>query len=248
MTYCNQQKKQSGRLILLLLGMLFTSYCAPAQERPLIIEKIDESLYLYTTFSNYEGTSVSSNAVYLITDEGVILFDTPWDPTQYQPLLDSIESKHNKPVIAVYATHWHEDRAGGFDYYNKKGIPTYATALTNELLEKNNKATATRIVKTGEVFHIGGEKFKIDFPGAGHSLDNTVVWFPDHQVLHGGCFIKSAQATDLGFTGDGDIKQWKPSLARLIASYPEIKLVIPGHDSWEKADHIKATNRLLDAN
>ncbi|NQD71254.1 BlaB/IND/MUS family subclass B1 metallo-beta-lactamase [Sphingobacterium shayense] len=231
---------------ILFLYNLISNKTLEAQEKPLVIEKLNEHLYLYTTFQTYNGTPVSSNALYLITEDGVVLFDTPWDPTQYQPLLDSIQQKHNKKVIAIYATHWHEDRAGGFAFYNKKGIPTYATDLTNKLLADNKKAIATHIVNTGEMIYVGGERFQMDFFGAGHSLDNTVIWFPVYQVLHGGCFIKSAQATDLGFTGDGDIKQWKPSLARLMAHYPDIELVIPGHDDWRKNGHIKATNRLLD--
>ncbi len=216
------------------------------QKKPLLIQQLNEKLYVYTTYQDFQGDLVSANALYLITEEGVILFDTPWDSTQYQPLLDSIQQKHNLPVIGVYATHWHDDRAGGFAFYNKRGIPTYATTLTNELLTTNKKATATHIVTPGKMITVGGEKFQMDFFGAGHSLDNTVIWFPTYRILQGGCFIKSAEATDLGFTGDGDVKQWKPSLARLVAHYPNIELVIPGHASWEKADHIKATNLLLD--
>lgn len=217
-----------------------------AQEKPLIIDKLNERLYVYTTYQDYQGTPVSANALYLITDDGVILFDTPWDATQYQPLLDSIQHKHGLPVIGVYATHWHDDRAGGFAFYNKKGIPTYATALTNQLLKENQKEQASNTIDADQPISIGGEKFVLNFFGAGHSLDNTVVWFPDYQVLHGGCFIKSSQAKDLGFTGDGDIREWKPSLARLLYRYPDIKMVIPGHDDWKDDGHIKATHRLLD--
>ncbi|WP_312192451.1 MBL fold metallo-hydrolase, partial [Sphingobacterium sp.] len=109
----------------LCLGYLSLSCAAQAQEKPLLIEKINSKIYLYTTFNTFEGTKYAANALYLVTKKGVILFDTPWDASQYQPLLDSIKQKHNLPVIAVYATHWHEDRAGGFAYYNRMGIPTY---------------------------------------------------------------------------------------------------------------------------
>ena len=216
------------------------------QERPLIIEQINPSLYLYTTYQEYEGTKVSANALYLITKNGVLLFDTPWDPSQYQPLLDSIQEKHGLPVIGVYATHWHEDRAGGFGYYNKVGIPTYATTRTNELLRTNGKSLATHSIKEGKTYSIGGESFVFDFFGPGHSMDNVVVWFPDYKILDGGCFIKSADAKNLGFTGDGNVKEWKPSMARLLAHYPAINLVIPGHDYWKASgQHIENTFQLL---
>src|SRR5690606_92277 len=65
------------------------------QDKPLVIEQINPKLYLFTTYHEYEGTKVSANALYLLTKEGALLFDTPWDPTQYQPLLDSIQEKHD---------------------------------------------------------------------------------------------------------------------------------------------------------
>lgn len=218
------------------------------QEKPLIIEQINPSLYLYTTYQEYEGTKVSANALYLITKDGVLLFDTPWDSTQYQPLLDSIQEKHGLPVIGVYATHWHEDRAGGFGYYNKMNIPTYATTRTNELLRANGKPLATHAIEEGKTYSIGGESFVFDFFGPGHSMDNVVVWFPKYKILDGGCFIKSSDAKNLGNTSDGDVKEWKPSMARLLAHYPEINLVIPGHDDWKTSEqHIENTFQLLES-
>jgi len=216
-----------------------------AQEKPLSIEKINSQLYLYTTYNTFEGTKYAANAVYLITKKGVILFDTPWDSTQYQPLLDSIKQKHQLPVIAVYATHWHEDRAGGFAYYNRIGIPTYATKMTNDLLKANHKAQAAHLVKINKTYKVGGQSFVLNFFGAGHSLDNVVVWFPDYQILDGGCFIKSSEAKNLGNIVDGDVKAWKPALARLLAKYPQIKMVIPGHDGWKDNQQIQRTEELL---
>jgi hypothetical protein len=37
--------------------------------------------------------------MYLVTNQGVVLFDTPWDSTQFQQLLDSIKIKHGKDVV-----------------------------------------------------------------------------------------------------------------------------------------------------
>ncbi|WP_293955472.1 MULTISPECIES: BlaB/IND/MUS family subclass B1 metallo-beta-lactamase [unclassified Sphingobacterium] len=228
-------------------GFLCLSPAVQAQEKPLLIEKINPKLYLYTTFNTFDGTKYAANAVYLITKKGVILFDTPWDSTQYQPLLDSIKQKHNLPVIAVYATHWHEDRAGGFAYYNHIGIPTYATKMTNDLLKANHKAQAAHLVDLNKTYKIGGQSFVLNFFGPGHSMDNVVVWFPQYKILDGGCFIKSAEARDLGFTADGDVKSWKPSLARLLTKYPQINMVIPGHDAWKDEGQIKRTEALLTA-
>ncbi|QBQ43093.1 BlaB/IND/MUS family subclass B1 metallo-beta-lactamase [Sphingobacterium psychroaquaticum] len=235
------------RLIFSFIAIIGISHASVyGQGKPLVIEKINDKIYLFTTYNTYNGVKISANGLYMLTKKGAILFDTPWDATQYQPLLDSIQEKHQMSVIGVFASHWHEDRAGGFAYYNAKKIPTYATKLTNELLHANGKARSTHLLTTGKTYTIGGESFVFNFFGAGHSMDNTVVWFPAYKILNGGCFIKSADAQNLGFVGDGDVKAWKPALARLMHQYPDIKLVIPGHDDWRASGHMERTLELLE--
>ncbi len=77
--------------------------------------------------------------MYLITNNGVVMFDTPWDTTQFQPLLDSIKLKHDKTVIMCFATHRHSDKTAGLKYYKQQGIKTNSTVLTDELSKKNKK-------------------------------------------------------------------------------------------------------------
>ena len=67
------------------------------------------------------------------------------------------------------------------------------------------------------------------YPGAGHTEDNIVVWLASEKILFGGCFIKSLQHNNLGYTGDADINEWSNSLQQVINRYPDIKLVVPGH-------------------
>ncbi len=77
-----------------------------AQAPELIITHLTGDFYIYTTFQNYQGTTFPSNSMYLVTSKGVVLFDTPWDSTQFQPLLDSIWARHQKKVIMCFATHF----------------------------------------------------------------------------------------------------------------------------------------------
>ncbi|ULT26352.1 hypothetical protein KUH03_05420 [Sphingobacterium sp. E70] len=57
--------------------------------------------------------------------------------------------------------------------------------MTNDLLKANHKAQATHLVKINKTYNVGGQSFVLNFFGAGHSLDNVVVWFPDYQILDG---------------------------------------------------------------
>src|SRR5690606_2489961 len=106
------------------------------------IKHLTGDFYIYTTYHDFEGTPFPSNSMYLITDDGAVLFDTPWDSTQFQPLLDSIRSKHSKEVVLCIATHFHADRTAGLTYYRSKGIETYTSAFTFELSKENGEPTA----------------------------------------------------------------------------------------------------------
>lgn len=54
--------------------------------------KVTDNVYSYTTYHLFSGNPFPSNSSYLVTHAGVVLFDTPWDETQFQPLLDSIQN------------------------------------------------------------------------------------------------------------------------------------------------------------
>ncbi|MCC3215210.1 IND family subclass B1 metallo-beta-lactamase [Chryseobacterium sp. X308] len=216
------------------------------QVRDFVIEpQIQPNFYIYKTFGVFGGKEYSTNAVYLVTKKGVVLFDVPWQKTQYQSLMDTIQKRHNLPVIAVFATHSHEDRAGDLSFYNKKGIKTYATAKTNELLKKDGKATSTELIKTGKPYRIGGEEFIVDFLGEGHTADNVVVWFPKYKILDGGCLVKSKAAADLGYTGEANVAEWPKTMTKLKNKYSQATLIIPGHDEWKGGGHVEHTLDLL---
>ncbi|PWW16957.1 MULTISPECIES: IND family subclass B1 metallo-beta-lactamase [unclassified Chryseobacterium] len=216
------------------------------QVRDFVIEpQIQPNFYIYKTFGVFGGKEYSTNAVYLVTKKGVVLFDVPWQKTQYQSLMDTIQKRHSLPLIAVFATHSHEDRAGDLSFYNKKGIKTYATAKTNELLKKDGKATSTELIKTGKPYRIGGEEFIVDFLGEGHTADNVVVWFPKYKILDGGCLVKSKAAVDLGYTGEANVAEWPKTMTKLKNKYSQATLIIPGHDEWKGGGHVEHTLDLL---
>lgn len=231
--------------IVLFLVISFNSF-GQKKNSPLPISHLTGDFYVYKTFHDYNGTLISANAMYLVTDKGVVLFDAPWDETQFQPLLDSIKAKHNKEVIMLFATHSHDDRAGGFDFYRKKGIKTYSIKLTDDILKKENKPRAEFIIPNDKTFTVGQHTFEVYYPGKGHASDNVVVWFDKEKVLYGACFIKSADAKDLGYLADSDVKEWKKSIGKVKAKLKNPKYIIPGHEDWTNTESLNHTLKLVD--
>jgi metallo-beta-lactamase class B len=67
------------------------------------------------------------------------------------------------------------------------------------------------------------------FPGAGHTVDNIVVYEPRTRTLFGGCLIKSSTAVDLGNVADAKVPVWVPSVRSVQARYPQSVNCVPGH-------------------
>jgi metallo-beta-lactamase class B len=213
----------------------------PQPHPPLTIARLTGDYYVYTTWGTAGGEPYPANGLYLVTPEGVVLIDTPWDTTQFQPLLDSIRQRHHRPVVLCIATHWHSDKTAGLAYYRAKGIPTYTTRLTDSLSLANGKPRAAFLFTNDTSFNVGGYVVQTFFPGEGHTKDNIVVWFGRDRVLYGGCLIKGVEAPDLGYTGDGNLAAYAATIRRLQAKFPNPAYVIPTHQGWQSIESVQHT-------
>jgi glyoxylase-like metal-dependent hydrolase (beta-lactamase superfamily II) len=230
---------------IILFFVILSNSFGQSKNSPLQISHLTGDFYVYKTFSDYKGNLISANAMYLVTNKGVVLFDAPWDKTQFQPLLDSIKARHNKEVVMLFGTHSHDDRSGGFDFYRKKGIKTYTIKLTDDLLKEKKEPRAQFILPNDTVFKVGQYKFDVFYPGKGHAPDNIVVWFEKEKILYGGCFVKSADAEDLGYLGDADTKEWEGSIKKVQAKCKNPQFIIPGHEGWTNINSLNHTLKLV---
>jgi len=234
------------RTIILIITFIFslTNIFGQREQANLKISHLTGDFYIYTTYNTYEGDRIPANGMYLLTNNGVVLFDTPWDTTQFQPLLDSIKLKHNASVVMCIATHWHSDRNAGLEYYRQQGIKTYTTVLTDELSKKNNKKRAEFLMTKDTVFNIGHYSFETYFPGEGHTADNIIVWFTKEKILYGGCLIKGADAEDLGYLGDANIEEYETTLKRVQKKCAAPKFIIISHSDWNNINSLQHSIKL----
>ncbi len=216
----------------------FSNLSAQTENVQLKITALTGDFYIYTTYNTYEQSKVPANGMYVVTNEGVVLFDTPWDTTQFQPLLDSIQARHKKKVILAFATHWHSDKTAGLEYYRQLGIKTYTTVRTDELSKQNNKKRAEFLLTKDTVFHTGQYSFETYYPGQGHTEDNIVIWFNKEKILFGGCLIKGASDENLGFLGDGNIDEYETTLKRVKKKFPAPKFIIVAHSDWNNLNSL----------
>jgi len=205
------------------------------------ITHLTGDFYIFTTYNLYKGNPVPANGLYLVTNAGVVMIDTPWDTTQFQPLLDSIKARNNKNVVLCIATHFHEDRTNGLEYYRAQGIKTYTTRQTDELSKKTGKKRAEFLMDKDTLFHIGQYSFQTYYPGKGHAPDNIVIWFEKEKVLYGGCLVKSIADDSLGYLGDASVPDYATTIKNIQRKCGRPKYVIPGHDDWSNTASLEHT-------
>lgn len=226
--------------LFLLSSITFAEDLLPELE----IKKIEEGVYLYTAYEKVEGWGlVGSNGLVVLDNRDAYLIDTPSSATDTEVLVKWIDAQGFTAKASI-STHFHSDSSGGIAFLNSKSIPTYASKLTNKLLENKGEAQATHSF-TKNPFWLVNKKIEVFHPGAGHTSDNVVVWIAKRKVLFGGCFVKPE---GLGNLSDAVIADWPASAEKLIARFGTAKLVVPGHGKIGDASLLEKTRqRALEA-
>jgi len=79
-------------------------------------QKVAEGVYLFTT-TPYADVGLSGNSVAILTDEGVLVFDSGATPETAATVLAEIRKLTDKPVRYLVNSHWHWDHWGGNQTY-----------------------------------------------------------------------------------------------------------------------------------
>ena len=233
------------RLILTAIILFFAgNACAQRAGSHLEIYHLSGDFYVYVTYNYYKGDRIPANGMYLVTNNGVVLFDSPWDTTQFQPLLDSVWARHHQKAVVCIATHFHEDRTGGLEYYTQQGIKTYTTRQTDSLSKQKGMKRAAFLMEKDTVFNIGQYSFQTYYPGHGHAPDNIVIWFAKEKVLYGGCLIKSVEDESLGNLSDASISGYAGTIKNVLQKCSQPKYIITGHNNWANTGSLKHTLKM----
>jgi glyoxylase-like metal-dependent hydrolase (beta-lactamase superfamily II) len=196
-----------------------------------------------------ENRAFNANAAFVVTPEGVLVFDALGTPALAEQLRKAIAAITTQPIRRVIVSHFHADHFYGLQSLKGEGVEIWAHAagraaigseFTGSRLEQRRRDLApyvneqTRLVgadrwlefKDGEqiAFAFGGMKMRlIDVSGA-HSPEDIMLFIEDDGVLLAGDLYFSGR---LPFVGQADSKAWLAALDRIEPLAP--KMVIPGH-------------------
>ena len=101
----------------ILLCLPFLSSAAFAKDYGKVTgQKVAEGVYLFTT-TPYADVGLSGNSVAILSDDGVLVFDSNATPETAATVLAEIRKLTDKPVRYLINSHWHWDHWGGNETY-----------------------------------------------------------------------------------------------------------------------------------
>jgi metallo-beta-lactamase class B len=224
-----------------LFSTFFSVFNTNAQKhssfKPKVIFESSELVITQITPNGFQHTSylqtndfgnVPCNGLIVRNNKEVIVFDSPTNDSASIALIDFIRSSLNCEVKAIIPTHFHNDCLGGLKAFHKNNIPSYAYFKTIEFAKENQYEVPKNAFLDTLRLSIGESFVTSSFFGEGHTRDNVVGYFPDENLLFGGCLIKELNATK-GYLGDANLNEWSSTVQKIRHRYPNLKTVVPGH-------------------
>lgn len=103
--------------VILLASMHFVPLkCMAADFGKVSSHKVAEGVYLFTA-TPYADVGLSGNSVAIVSDDGVLVFDSNATPETAATVLAEIRKLTSKPVRYLVNSHWHWDHWGGNQTY-----------------------------------------------------------------------------------------------------------------------------------
>jgi glyoxylase-like metal-dependent hydrolase (beta-lactamase superfamily II) len=257
------------KLITTFFGVLFTMQALAveyaASEVDMQLKQITPDIYYVEGIPGIatDNEGFISNAGFVVTGEGVIVFDALGTPSLAVNLVKLIKSVTDQPITRVIVSHYHADHIYGLQVFKEEGATIYAPdgaldyLISDSALERLeerqfsldpwvNEQTRLiypdEIIKTSATFQMGNKTLTINYQGKAHSDGDLIVLVEPDLVLFSGDIIFRSR---IPFIGNGDTRHWLETLEKLETT--GLEALVPGHGpaTFEPSGRISLTREYL---
>lgn len=224
---------------------------------PLVIQQVPGAPIYYTLgnpgIPGRDNQGNTSNAGFVVTTDGVVVFDALGTPSLGWNLFQAIKKVTTLPIRYNIVSHYHADHIYGlqaFKDHSQSVIVAQQRATeyreddqtsgerADQRLDQRREALApwvdakTRVVPPDITFDsrmtidLGGRRFALIYAGPAHSASDSMMFVEPDGVLFAGDVVQNGRIPFMN-ADDVDTANWLKSLAEVEKLAP--KFIIPGH-------------------
>ena len=229
----------------------------PPLSRPLVVEHVPGKPVYYVVgqpgVPGKENEGHTSNAGFVVTPQGVVVFDALGTPSLGWDLLQQIRKITDQPVRYIVVSHYHADHIYGLQALkdHSPGIiiaqerageyrenEETADERANQRLDQRREALFpwvdrnTRVVppdltyQQGATINLGGKRFMLRYAGPAHSASDMMMFVEPDGVLFAGDIVQNARIPFMN-SDDVDTANWLEGFKEVQKLDPTF--IIPGH-------------------
>jgi glyoxylase-like metal-dependent hydrolase (beta-lactamase superfamily II) len=238
---------------LLILGLLPTAHADNDVTVPMKAIRVGAHSYFVQGqpgAASSANQGFMSNAGFVVTRDGVVVFDALASPPLAEKLLGLIRTITRQPIRRVIVSHYHADHFYGLQVFKAQGADIWAhraaegatrTEEAAQRLAQRKEALfpwvddnthlleADHFVDGDTDFEMGGLHFALRHVGPAHTREDLAMLVREDGVLYAGDVVFRGR---IPFVGDADSRAWIAALDKLIAVHP--KVLVPGHGAASK--------------
>jgi len=238
----------SALLVLLALALAVASSARAQDDIVLTPKQVAPRTWFFqgeAGMASAQNKGFMSNAGFVVTGDGVVVFDALGTPALGRAMLAAIRRITPQPVKRVIVSHYHADHFYGLAAFKDAGAEIWAQRRAEAYLTSGQASDRlaqrrldlfpwvdekTRIV-TPDVwldgdtdFRLGGITFRVLYAEGAHSPEDVMMYVVEERVLFAGDLLFAGRVP---FVGTADSRGWLKAMDKMIAVKPAI--VIPGH-------------------
>lgn len=245
-------KKLQNLLVCLLLALTTSSMAQSSGtitiSNDIQLHHLADSIYVHETWITNQNGRFPCNGVIVIKQGKAVMIDTPIDDETTKELTEYLQNKMRVELTKLIIGHHHIDCMGGLTYIQEQGIESIACALTIDTCKKLDLPIPSTSFKEQYEVDLNGLELQCRFLGGGHTFDNILVWIPENKILFGGCLIKETAQRNLYELTDTEADEWQETVSRIIDTFPDVQIVVPGHGASGGKELLTHTIKLVEAN
>src|SRR5499427_5076002 len=204
------------------------------------VQKVAGTVYMLEGAGGNIGASVGDDGIVVVDDE-------------FLPLAEKIEAAlkgiSDKPVKFVLNTHWHGDHTGGNPHFGEK-VPIIAQENVRKRLAEGGKTRfgetkpAPKVALPVITFddkvsvHLNGEDIRAIHIPHGHTDGDSVIFFPQSNVVHMGDDFVTYGFPFIDVKNGGSVSGMVAGVEKVLTMMPQDVKVIPGHGPISTPDDV----------